>query len=405
MATKITKKLALVMQENFADNLLASYANNQFFGNPTEGNDTIIADHGNQLIIGLFGEDTLKGGNGNDALHGEFDYFLFNFPVPPGTEIFFQDDEIFGENGNDLLVGDIGHLDLIPSTPLNNVLAMFGNDKLFGGNGDDVLCGDQLLENTIVAFDFTSVHAHWGSDELFGGKGNDILVGDVLHHNEIIHGPESDLDLQFVHDHLMGGDKLFGGDGNDILVGDEGTFIFTANGNVHLEFTQHFGDDELDGGQGNDILVGDVLSFSYEHGPDVDNEIFELFFGDDTLTGGQGNDILYGDFITLDVQTSTNIMRGSDTFVFDLRVNDGHDQIIDFESATDNLQFMLTSVSGNTVADIDAHIISISGSDSEVTVRFDTGGVIDFENIAFTGQDSIADLVDNSTIQIQVLTP
>ena len=66
------------------------------------GNDTLDGGNGNDAILGLAGNDTLNGGNGNDVLDGGG-----------------GNDGLTGGNGNDMLFGS------------------FGMDTLIGGNGDD----------------------------------------------------------------------------------------------------------------------------------------------------------------------------------------------------------------------------------------------------------------------------
>jgi serralysin len=87
------------------------------------GNDTLDGGNGNDAILGLAGNDTLNGGNGNEVLDGGG-----------------GDDTMAGGNGNDMLFGSVGI------------------DTLIGGNGDDSLDGGA------------------GDDSLTGGKGSDLFV-------------------------------------------------------------------------------------------------------------------------------------------------------------------------------------------------------------------------------------
>ena len=87
------------------------------------GNDTLDGGNGNDAILGLAGNDTLNGGNGNDVLDGGG-----------------GNDGLTGGNGNDMLFGS------------------FGMDTLIGGNGDNSLDGGA------------------GDDSLTGGRGPDLFV-------------------------------------------------------------------------------------------------------------------------------------------------------------------------------------------------------------------------------------
>lgn len=115
------------------------------------------------LVLVEGGNDKLRGGDGEDLIHGNG-----------------GDDDINGGSGNDRLFGDQGN-DLISGAS--------GNDLLEGGQGNDKLRGES------------------GQDSLSGGDGTDFLDGGTG------------------EDTLSGGtgtDKLVGGDGADILIGGAG---------------------------------------------------------------------------------------------------------------------------------------------------------------------------------------
>ncbi len=149
-----------------------------------EGNDEITIDKGvtqNMYVLGGDGDDTIKGGSGNDRLYGGAgdDYIR-------GGD---GDDRIFGGEGNDKLKGSSGK---------DYIEGGAGNDNMNGGSGYDVLyglSGDDTLEGGA------------GNDYLDGGTGNDALKGG------------------FGNDNLVGGqgdDDLQGGFGDDLLVGCRG---------------------------------------------------------------------------------------------------------------------------------------------------------------------------------------
>ena len=87
------------------------------------GNDTLDGGNGNDAILGLAGDDILGGANGDDVLDGGG-----------------GDDALTGGNGDDMLFGSVG------------------DDTLTGGNGEDTLDGGA------------------GDDRLTGGKGPDLFV-------------------------------------------------------------------------------------------------------------------------------------------------------------------------------------------------------------------------------------
>ena len=135
-----------------------------------DGDDKLVGDKSANQLMGLSGNDLIKGKGGNDSLHGDYD-----------------DDRIEGGPGNDLVAGDSG------------------TDVLFGGAGDDDL-------------DATGFNVWFGGDhhdseddpnELFGGSGDDELLG-----NE-------------------GDDKLYGQKGNDQADGGDGTDDCRAESEVN----------------------------------------------------------------------------------------------------------------------------------------------------------------------------
>ncbi|WP_195822281.1 serine hydrolase [Roseobacter sp. MH60115] len=133
------------------------------------------ANADNQLL-GLEGNDYLKGGFGDDRISGGEgrDYLLGRA----------GDDSLDGGEGRDLLKGGEG------------------NDMLSGGAGNDLLRGDDGDDR---------LDGGTGRDQLSGGAGDDLLTG----------GAD--------RDHLRGGagdDTLDGGRGNDLLWGGQGADVF-----------------------------------------------------------------------------------------------------------------------------------------------------------------------------------
>ena len=121
----------------------------------------------------------------------------------------------------------------------------------------------------------------------------------------------------------------------------------------------------ITGTTGSDSLAGDNT-----------NNTLQGLAGDDTLTGG----------------------AGVDTFVFDLGLDEGTDTVTDLEAASDVLSFLdVFDGAGDDIADVDAMISSISNVDGHVAVNFDSGTTVEFANVAYAGQTSIGDLVNNAS--------
>ena len=84
------------------------------------GNDTIYGGHGNDVICGNGGDDTINGGNGNDWLFG-------------GA----GDDTLNGGNGDDTLNGGAGDDELLGARGMDTLTGGAGGDSFRGGRGSD----------------------------------------------------------------------------------------------------------------------------------------------------------------------------------------------------------------------------------------------------------------------------
>ncbi|RLJ41690.1 Ca2+-binding RTX toxin-like protein [Litoreibacter meonggei] len=206
-----------------------------------DGDDVIYGEGGNDRLEGGDGDDTLEGGDGNDVILGG----AGNDTADGGA----GNDEIWMGSGNDTVEGGAGN---------DWIHGQSGNDTLNGGAGDDMIFGEG------------------GDDRIEGGEGNDALSGGT---------GDDDIFGQAGDDTIEGGageDFLIGGDGNDTIDGGDDDDILCGND----------GDDILTGGAGNDVLEGMNDNDTLFGGTGDDRLYGDA--GDDTLTGGEGADTILG---------------------------------------------------------------------------------------------------------------
>lgn len=131
----------------------------------TKGNDTLKGGNGNDHLIGKAGNDDVRGGNGNDFVQGG-----------PGNDVAGGAngaDKVFGGPGNDTVNG--GH----------------GSDFLFGGSGDDRLTGGG---QTGAGDDVDIMKGGSGADTFrIDATGDDIVILDFKYK----HGDRIDLAAQY----------------------------------------------------------------------------------------------------------------------------------------------------------------------------------------------------------------
>jgi Ca2+-binding RTX toxin-like protein len=112
----------------------------------------VIGDSGNNIIVGNFAQNYLRGMDGNDIIWG-------------GPEF----DDINGNQGNDTIHGGGGGDWLVGGQ---------GDDLIYGGSAGDLLLGN-LGNDTLIAGDGgETLRGGQGDDSIAGGSGNDFISGD-----------------------------------------------------------------------------------------------------------------------------------------------------------------------------------------------------------------------------------
>ncbi len=228
----------------------AGHGADTVFGSLDIGGETLIGNHGDDLITCQFGNSTVFAGDGNDTIDGGG-----------------GNDQIFAEDGNDSVLGGDGNDTIDAHDGDDFVDAGAGNDSVIGGDGEDSI---------IAGAGNDTVNGMMGVDEIDGGTGNDSLLGGAG--DDLITGGAGD-DWISSND---GRDTVLGGADNDTLNGD--------------------GDaDSLDGGEGNDAIYAGAGNDSVQGGDGQDtliggagHDLMDGGLGSDQLKGQAGNDTLYG---------------------------------------------------------------------------------------------------------------
>ncbi|KPQ36187.1 MAG: putative Ca2+-binding protein [Phormidium sp. OSCR] len=302
--TTVIENIIEGTEEN--DTLIGTNLNDWIAGR--SGDDLIEAGEGDNIIYGNTGDDTIYGGDGDDVIHGGRDNDVID--GGSGDNILYGDwgdDIIYGGDGDDLINGGEGDDTLFGKAGNNFIRGGPGNDVIYGGDGDDYIlgeAGDDLIhggdgDDLIIGGD--------GDDTIHGEAGDDTLVG--LAGDDLIYGGSGN-NILFGN---TGNDTLYGGEGDDtIAAGKDDDLVFGESGNNYL--FGNIGNDTLYGGDGDDLIHG---------GQD-----------DDVLIGGEGNDTLSGD-LGNDV-----LIGGPGADVFQLRLADSFDIIVDFVAGEDKVQLV-----------------------------------------------------------------
>jgi uncharacterized repeat protein (TIGR01451 family) len=259
-----------------------------------QGNDSLFGNERRDVIQGNQGDDDARGGKGPDVINGG----LGNDKVKAGS----QDDRVRGRRGNDTIEGNQGNDRLLGDSGDDIVFGNEGRDRLFGGLNNDILRSGKGPDRVNGGLGDDEIRAGSQDDKVHGRQGNDAINGD------------------------QGNDRIKGGDGDDIVQGNSGRdrafgglgadFVQGGAGNDFVQAGP--GADIASGGAGNDRIIaglGDDTAF----GKKGDDLIFGRR-GDDAINGGTGNDVVNGGIGNDNVRGS----RGED----DLNGGQNDDKVI-----------------------------------------------------------------------------
>lgn len=352
--------------------------------NGNEGDDVLRGNSGNDLIDGGLDDDELGGNVGRDTLNGgQGNDIIFALVEPKGYEVFdrstidltdfgiHQADRLNGGDGDDALIGDYyalfdggtggdrAYVSLFDATAavtfiygaaadipyaftisgvdygnirnvenfdiygslFNDVLTLAGgDDNIQAKDGDDLVNGNGGHDQLRGAVGFDTLNGGTGNDTLTGGEGGDSLDGgdgdDVLFAatEPADYAIFEDRSTRYVDHGDADGDTLFGGIGNDRLIGDHFTVynggagsdrayisLFEAVAGVTFKSsggsaTYNFVVDGITHGSVTSVEAFDI--YGSEYGDFISlssgNDNVQGHGGDDSLAGGDGNDVLHG---------------------------------------------------------------------------------------------------------------
>lgn len=283
-----------------------------------EGSGTIIHNSGN--IISVTGKAVSVGADARLFNSGEIAGYNYGVSAfgSSATSVFLL------ENAG-IIRGGAGAISAV-----GNLSTVTNSGSIFG---NVVFSGEVVMQNSGEVFGDINMGDGSGS---FRAIGDGFVVGEVMGMGgvDLIVGARAD-------DHFSGGDgndTLRGGAGEDTLSGGKNDDVIQGGND----------DDDIEGGNGNDTLRGGSGNDDLNGGKNADRVVGNA--GDDNIEGGSGDDTLRGG-------------SGNDT----LSGGIGQD--------------LLIGGSGFDVFEFDTTAGSPNASDRDEVRQFETGDLIDFEDI------------------------
>ncbi len=135
-----------------------------------DGDDTVVVAPGTRLGVTIFGgpgNDTLVGGAGDDALHGE----TGDDRIVAGA----GDDRVWGGRGRDYIDGGDGDDVLRGGRGNDTVYGLDGDDVIDGGAGNDYLEGGRGDDTIDGGSGPDTASGGPGDDDIHGGEGDDVV--------------------------------------------------------------------------------------------------------------------------------------------------------------------------------------------------------------------------------------
>lgn len=352
------------------------------------GNDTVIGDAADNVLIFEGNDTVIHGRDGNDTLSG-------------------------GAAGENTLFGEMGDDSLTGGSEADSLSGGDGSDTLTGGAGDDTLDGGAGIDavdagsgNDLIISDLPLPQALGGPQTIDGGEGIDLLdlSGVPVQTDRVtidLGSPLADFSMQqellvgIAQVAIVNGiENVIATNGNDRIFGAQNSaFLSGLAGDDTIILRAINGSGEYLGGSGVDTLIlpGDsgAVNIDLDNGSGVlfgaalsGFENIEAGDGDDTLGGDDNPNRLIGgggDDVFSDVDADDTIDGGSGT------------DFVDFSSSQEGVTVDLVANTGVAV-----NIEAITGSDTgDDHIRLDAA---DNRTLAGGGNDTLMGEDGNDTL-------
>lgn len=276
--------------------------------------DLLIGDGQDNSLRANRGDDTLRGGAGNDSA----EYRNATGPVvvdlAAGTAT--------GADGNDTLESIEN---TVGSAFADTLRGTNGENTLRGGEGDDTIDGRGGTDTASYLIATGPVTVNLATGTATGADGNDTLISI----ENVIGSLYGDVLIGDARDNwLRGEDTTFGGDGNDTLYGGAGNDTLEGGGGVDIadylgalgavQVNLSLASNQATGAAGTDQLISiegvSGTAFADTLTGNAGDNVFRGNGGNDTIAGGAGSDWVWYDLSpsAVVVNLGTGAVSGGD---------------------------------------------------------------------------------------------
>jgi Ca2+-binding RTX toxin-like protein len=369
---------------NGDDSIVGDDANNMLIGGP--GDDTIYGAGGANLIDGGAGTDTVNYSSAATSITANLTSGVASVAAtgnsPAATDALASIENVLGSAFGDNITGDQFANTLNGANGDDTISGASGNDLILGGAGADTLTGGDGIDTISFTGAGSAITASLAAGTATG-DGNDTLSG----FENIIGSSSADT---LTGD--AGANRINGGAGADSITGGgvpSGKFDLVDYSNVGAAVSVNLAAGNASGGGGNDSLtdINGVIGSNYNDTL-LGGSVATLFLpgaGNDNVTGGAASDwVQFGNGLDETVNLTTGLATGEGndflTSIENVITGDGNDSVVG--NSSDNI--LQTGAGADVVeggpgndtlncgGDID-DTVSFAGATVAVTANLTTG--------------------------------